>query len=112
MTYQTTSNLAVQDAIGQCILTAARIVPDGMLVFFSSYSLLERLVQRWQVLMQNPADSERCFCLAQPTFKNSVLGQDNAVLKRQLALCFCNSFTTIGIRFLTTEISMQATSKQ
>ncbi|KAK9811933.1 hypothetical protein WJX73_000684 [Symbiochloris irregularis] len=48
VTYQTTSNLAVQDAIGQCILSAARIVPDGMLVFFSSYSLLDRLVQRWQ----------------------------------------------------------------
>ena len=48
VTYQTTSNVAVQDAIGHCVLGAARIVPDGMLVFFSSYSLLDRLVQRWQ----------------------------------------------------------------
>ena len=49
VTYQSTGNIAVQDAIGQCVLNVARVVPDGMLVFFSSYSLLDRLTQRWQV---------------------------------------------------------------
>lgn len=42
----------MQDAIGHCVLKAARIVPGGMLVFLSSYSLLDRLSQRWQVWCQ------------------------------------------------------------
>ena len=54
VTYQSTGNLAIQDAIGQCILGAARVVPDGMLVFLSSYSLLDRLMLRWKACLMIP----------------------------------------------------------
>ena len=35
--------------MGATILEVARLVPDGLLVFMPSYSLLDRLMQRWQV---------------------------------------------------------------
>ena len=60
VTYGSTGSVSVQDAIGQCVLGVARIVPDGMLVFFSSYSLLDRLMQRWQVHFPLPTFPRRC----------------------------------------------------
>ena len=38
----------MQDAIGEAILEACKAVPDGVLCFLPSYSLLDRLSQRWQ----------------------------------------------------------------
>jgi hypothetical protein len=35
--------------VGDCILRACGIVPDGMLVFLQSYRMLDRLVMRWKV---------------------------------------------------------------
>lgn len=39
----------VQDSIGQTLLQACAVIDDGLLVFLPSYSLLDRLVKRWQV---------------------------------------------------------------
>ncbi|PSC69785.1 Fanconi anemia group J-like protein [Micractinium conductrix] len=39
---------AFQDAVGRVILEAAAAVPDGLLVFMPSYSLLDRLLTRWK----------------------------------------------------------------
>ena len=39
----------VQDAVGQVLLSICQAVPDGVLVFFPSYSLLDRLTQQWKV---------------------------------------------------------------
>ncbi|KAK9863411.1 hypothetical protein WJX84_010706 [Apatococcus fuscideae] len=47
-TYKFNDNTAFQDSIGLTILEAAKVVPDGMLVFFPSYSLLDRLCKQWQ----------------------------------------------------------------
>ncbi|KAK9837585.1 hypothetical protein WJX74_000931 [Apatococcus lobatus] len=47
-TYRYNNHSAFQDSIGLAILEAAKVVPDGMLVFFPSYSLLDRLCKRWQ----------------------------------------------------------------
>lgn len=43
------SPASIQDGVGATILEVARLVPDGLLVFMPSYSLLDRLMQRWQV---------------------------------------------------------------
>lgn len=48
-TYEESQKPGYQDAVGATILRVARTVPDGLLVFFPSYSLLDRLMQRWQV---------------------------------------------------------------
>jgi len=47
-TYQQTCKTSFQDTIGEILLSACQIIPDGLLVFFSSYSLLDRLVKRWE----------------------------------------------------------------
>ena len=36
------------DAVGEAILTVARAIPAGVLVFLPSYDLLERCIQAWQ----------------------------------------------------------------
>lgn len=37
-----------QDSLGLAIEECARIVPDGLLVFFPSYKLMEKLSARWK----------------------------------------------------------------
>ena len=48
-TYQHTSTRGFQLAVGACVLAAARSVPDGLLVFTPSYSLLDKLCAAWKV---------------------------------------------------------------
>jgi len=40
---------AFQDSLGKSIAAIAGVVPDGLLVFFSSYSMMDRLKERWEV---------------------------------------------------------------
>ena len=40
--------------MGQALLQTCQVVPDGVLVFMPSYSLLDRLMQRWQVRLLSP----------------------------------------------------------
>lgn len=47
--FRNVSTEAYQDGVGASVLALVGIVPDGVLLFFPSYSLLERLTQRWQV---------------------------------------------------------------
>lgn len=46
--FRNVSTEAYQDGVGASVLALVGIVPDGVLLFFPSYSLLERLTQRWQ----------------------------------------------------------------
>lgn len=46
-TYQHSSKTAFQDSIGMIVLSMCRVVPDGLLVFFPSYAILDKLVSRW-----------------------------------------------------------------
>ena len=48
-TYQHTSKDEFLDALGVTILQLTRHIPDGVLVFFPSYSLLDRVMGRWKV---------------------------------------------------------------
>ena len=48
-TFQVASTLAYQDSIGQAVLQCCRVIPDGVLLFLPSYSLMERLETRWKV---------------------------------------------------------------
>ncbi|KCV71225.1 hypothetical protein H696_02176 [Fonticula alba] len=41
-------NLAFQDDVGQSILNVCRNVPDGVLVFFASYNIMDKLLKRWK----------------------------------------------------------------
>lgn len=47
-TYQHTGKSSFQDSIGKIILSACEVVPDGLLVFFPSYALLDKLIARWK----------------------------------------------------------------
>ena len=48
-TYKHTSTYKFQDELGETILALATIVPHGMLVFVTSYSLLDKLMERWNL---------------------------------------------------------------
>ncbi|MEW5308935.1 MAG: hypothetical protein WDW38_000855 [Sanguina aurantia] len=42
-----TSTLEFQDKLGDAVVELCRVIPDGVLLFITSYSLMEALVQRW-----------------------------------------------------------------
>lgn len=44
-----TSTLEFQDKLGDAVVELCRVIPDGVLLFITSYSLMEALVQRWHV---------------------------------------------------------------
>ncbi|VDK84735.1 unnamed protein product [Dibothriocephalus latus] len=47
--YTNQNSFAFQDDLGSLIVEACRLVPGGVLCFFPSYSLLDKLVQRWEL---------------------------------------------------------------
>eukprot|EP00903_Cladosiphon_okamuranus_P014456 g13412.t1 len=47
--YTNQHDLKFQDALGNALLQHARVVPGGILVFFPSYALLEKVHERWKV---------------------------------------------------------------
>lgn len=46
--YQNQLNTAFQEALGEAALSIARATPGGVLLFFPSYSFLDRVVNRWK----------------------------------------------------------------
>ncbi|CAH8516311.1 unnamed protein product [Heterobilharzia americana] len=48
-TYQHQNTFTFQDEIGSVVVSACRLVPGGVLCFLPSYSLLDKLVQRWEI---------------------------------------------------------------
>ncbi|KER19043.1 hypothetical protein T265_15689, partial [Opisthorchis viverrini] len=47
-TFQNQNTFGFQDELGSLLLQACRLVPGGVLCFLPSYSLLDKLVQRWK----------------------------------------------------------------
>jgi Fanconi anemia group J protein len=47
-TFDKSSTFAFQDGVGCALLSLASSVPDGMLVFMPSYSMMNKLVKRWR----------------------------------------------------------------
>ena len=48
-TYKQADTTAFQDSVGKSVVEVCRVVPDGVLMFLPSYSMLNRLVTRWKV---------------------------------------------------------------
>eukprot|EP01114_Cavostelium_apophysatum_P012798 TRINITY_DN2954_c0_g2_i1.p1 TRINITY_DN2954_c0_g2~~TRINITY_DN2954_c0_g2_i1.p1 ORF type:complete len:866 (+),score=174.26 TRINITY_DN2954_c0_g2_i1:149-2746(+) len=46
--FKSSDSLIYQDSLGEVLLEHCRVIPDGVLVFFPSYSLLEKLLNRWK----------------------------------------------------------------
>jgi Rad3-related DNA helicase len=46
--YANAERFSYQDAVGRAVLGCAKGVPGGVLVFASSYAMLDRLRQRWE----------------------------------------------------------------
>lgn len=47
-TYQFASTPKFRDSVGSSLLRLAHVVPDGLLVFLPSYSMMTQLVERWK----------------------------------------------------------------
>ncbi|CAN0460042.1 unnamed protein product, partial [Ectocarpus sp. 8 AP-2014] len=47
--YTNQHDLKYQDALGNALLQHARVVPGGVLVFFPSYGLMDKMHDRWEV---------------------------------------------------------------
>lgn len=47
-TYQNRSNMKYLSSLGNSLTEIAKLVPNGMLVFFPSYSVMDHCVQHWQ----------------------------------------------------------------
>lgn len=47
--YKNHDSAGYQDSMGESLALVCNIVPHGVLCFFPSYSLLEKLLQRWRV---------------------------------------------------------------
>ena len=47
-TFENTDSPSFQDAIGSTLLQLSNIIPNGILVFFNSYVLIEKLLTRWR----------------------------------------------------------------
>ena len=56
-TYEKRSLAAVMDALGDCLIKLASTIPDGLVVFFPSYSYLDQVVLRWQSKMPGVTQS-------------------------------------------------------
>lgn len=48
-TYRNSEQLSFQDELGETVLGVCAAVPNGVLCFFPSYSMLDKLVRRWVV---------------------------------------------------------------
>jgi len=46
--FKNTDSFAFQDEVGETLLSIVEVVPSGTLVFFPSYSLMDRLMSRWR----------------------------------------------------------------
>lgn len=50
-TYEKRNSVAIIDALGYCVVELSGAIPDGLVVFFPSYSYLDQVVLRWQLKM-------------------------------------------------------------
>lgn len=50
--YTNQHDLKYQDSLGSALLQYARLVPGGILTFFPSYGLMEKMHERWKVLQK------------------------------------------------------------
>lgn len=49
-TFKNRGNNAMVDELGRALLNICTIVPDGVVVFFPSYSYLSEIIKRWEVV--------------------------------------------------------------
>ncbi|KAJ8305702.1 hypothetical protein KUTeg_016247 [Tegillarca granosa] len=47
--YETRFNASYQSSLGNAIVNFARIVPNGLLIFFPSYPVMEKCLEYWQI---------------------------------------------------------------
>ena len=52
-TYGKRDSAAMIDALGDCLIQLSGVIPDGLVVFFPSYSYLDQVILRWQVKVGN-----------------------------------------------------------
>lgn len=48
-TFKHADTAAFQDSVGASVVAVCKVVPDGVLMFLPSYSMLDRLTTRWKV---------------------------------------------------------------
>jgi Fanconi anemia group J protein len=63
-TFREADKLEYQDSLGRLTLEVAQSVPDGVLLFLPSYSLMDKLRERWKVGLHFVAMELLLLCIA------------------------------------------------
>ena len=64
--YKNTENVRLQDVLGESLLDICKVTPGGVLVFFSSYGILNKVVARWKTTNFMAALVEQKCVLVEP----------------------------------------------
>ena len=88
-TYERRNSAGVIDGLGDCVIKLAGVIPDGLVVFFPSYSYLDQVMLRWQSRMigVTPSIWDR-LTTEKPIFRESkeVTGVDDLLQKYSEAI--------------------------
>lgn len=77
----------------QGVLEVARAAPGGVLVFFASYSMLDKLVMRWRV----SALQQAVLCFSQPQFCDYSFSANNNSVARSMLVLMCKPTQTLFV---------------
>lgn len=86
-TYKHADTPAFQDSVGSSVVAVCKVVPDGVLMFLPSYSMLDRLTTRWKVC-------EHAFCVA-ASLRMSFTGFDCRGVQFPFCIVLLYSITTV-----------------
>ncbi|KAI8348261.1 helicase C-terminal domain-containing protein [Blakeslea trispora] len=109
--YESRQDLKLMDEVGQVIANLTHVIPDGVVVFFSSFTYLEQVYQRWTMaesghileriskkkqIFKEPRESSK----VDATLRDYALQIDSADDSRgALLLCVVNGKMSEGINF-------------
>ena len=109
--YKNTETVQFQDEIGRLVLGVCRKIPHGVLVFLSSYKMLDNLVKRWQMngtwadicakktIVSEPRFSDQLDTVMREYYEAIVINKDPEGMDGALFLAVCRGKVSEGLDF-------------
>eukprot|EP00794_Sanderia_malayensis_P014307 gene14307-15796_t len=96
--YQSSETFSFQDGVGKIIMQICKIVPHGVLCFFASYSLMDKLKKRWMLTGLWEAISRKKVIYSEPRGSDRFDG-DGCSTDGALLLAVCRGKISEGLDF-------------